>query len=144
MIPATNVISPDEKAWLLRERNLVRPPHFQLHRYQIVKVVRGDTLAEWWNDLGPASQFTGPELEIPGLLEETVGSLWDLADHYRLGEDYWQKRSAEIGAESSLITDWTNQVEERQRIIHNRSAFGPGVRKQRNGFSLAAARGWSR
>ena len=139
MRPVTIAINEDEKAWALREVNLVRPPTFQWHRWQIVTVVRNDQLTEWWKDLGPMRSFTAPQVEIPGLLEHSVAEIRDIAEQYRLGDDYWSKRSAELAQESTIIPDILNQLEERQKVLHNVSVFGPGGSKQRNGFSLKTA-----
>lgn len=141
MRPTTLFIHPDEKAMSLREINLVRPPTHQWHRYQIVTVNRGDELAEWWKDLGPSEAYQRPEVEIPSLWEHSVGELWDIAQHYRLQDDYWRKRTAEWQAESTLIPDFLDQHMERWRIIRNQSQFGPGYAKQRNGFFKEAVRG---
>ena len=141
MKPVTLFISPDEKAMSLREQNLVRPPTHQWHRFQIVTVDRGDELAEWWRDLGPSTAFTAPGCEIPSLWEHTVGELWDIAEHHRLQDDYWQKFSEEKASESTLIGDFLEQYEERSKVIKNQSQFGPGVSHQRNGFSKEAVNG---
>ncbi len=138
--PVTFAVHEDEKAWSLREVNLVRPPKHQNRRYQVITVIRDDRLTEWWKDLGPAKKFTVPQLEIPALMEHSVAELRAIAEEYRLGDDYWTARSAEIAAESTLIPDIINQREERQKIIHNRSTFGADVRKQRNGFPLRAVK----
>ncbi len=138
MKPVTIAVHEDEKAWALRELNLVRPPTRQWHRWQIVTVIRNDELTEWWHDLGPMKRFTAPQIEIPGLLEHTVAEIRDIAEQYRLGDDYWTKRAEELAAESTIIPDLLNQREEQRRVIHNRSSFGPGVRTQRNGFPLKA------
>ncbi len=135
----TNTIHKDEKAWSLKERNLVRAPNFKLSRYQIITVNRGDKLVEWWSNLGPVKNFTAPELDIPSLWEHSVAELQEIAEEKRLGDDYWQKFTEETRHESSLISDWANQYEERGRIIRNQSVSGPGFRKQRNGFSRKAA-----
>lgn len=141
MKPVTMAVHEDERAWALREVNLVRPPTHQWHRWQIITVIRNDTLTEWWTDLGAISDFTAPQLEIPGLLEHSVAELRALAEEYRLGDDYWAKRQEELAAESTLVTDALNQIEERKKIIHNRSQFGPVMAKPRNGFSRSAALG---
>ena len=133
MKPVTLAVHEDEKAWSLRERNLVRPPSFQLHRYQIITVIRDDALAEWWHDLGPAANFKGPEIEVPSLLCHSVAELREIADGERNRTD-WIKFTAEKQAESTLIMDFLNQVEENWRIINNQSVFGPGVTHQRDGF----------
>lgn len=141
MKPVTLFVHPDEKAMSLREQNMVRPPTHQWHRYQIVTVNRGDELAEWWRDLGPSENFPAPGCEIPALWEHTVGELWDIAQHYRLQDDYWRKTAEEIQGESTLIPDFLNQYQERNEILRNRSRFGPGYTKQRNGFPKEAISG---
>ena len=134
MKAATVVIHPDEAAWSLREINLVRPPTHQWHRWQIVTVVRDDALAEWWRDLGPSAEYTRPELEVPSLGEHTVGELWDIADHYRLQDDYWRGRTRELTEASSLIPDFLEQKEEQWKVINNQTVSGPLITKQRDGF----------
>ena len=133
MKPATLLVKEDERAWSLRERNLVRPPTHQWHRYQIITVVRDDHLAEWWHDLGPAEQFKGPEIEVPSLGEHSVAELREIADGYRNRTD-WISFAAEQRAESTLIADFLTQTEENWKIINNQSVFGPGGQIQRNGF----------
>lgn len=139
IMPAATHISPDEKAEYLVELNLADQVRKGIRRTQIVYVYRDDRLAEWRKDLGPANAFKAGEFRIPSLGEHTVGELWDIAEHARLGDDYWQKRTQELAGESSLITDWLNQIEERQNIIQNRTVSGPLVTKQRNGFDLRRA-----
>lgn len=137
MRPVTLAIHQDEKCAVLRELNLVRPPTFQWHRWQIVTVIRNDQLAEWWDDLGLAENFTAPEIEIPSLGEHSVAELRDIAEGYRM-ENHWKQRALELSGESSLIPDLLDSIEERQRIINNRSSIGR-YSKQRNGFDRRAA-----
>lgn len=144
LVAGTHFISPDEKAWVLVELNQMRPDGRGVHRYQLTYVNRGDVIAEHRVDLGAASGFSAPEFRIPSLLEHTVGELWDIAEFQRLGQDFWQKRAGEIAAESTLIPDTVNWLEERQRIVENRSVFGPGGQKQRNGFSTDGLRDYLR
>jgi hypothetical protein len=135
----TEHVVDDEKAWSLREVNLVKAPLHQWRRYQVITVIRGDCLTEWWKDLGPVENFTTPQIEIPSLGEHSVVELRYMADQYRHEDDYWGKFAAEKAAESSIIPELINQLEENQRIIHNRSSFGPGISHQRNGFPLQEA-----
>ena len=137
MKPVTLAVNEDERAWALREVNLAR--NGARRRWQIITVIRNDQLTEWWTDLGASEDFTAPQIEMPGLLEHSVAELRSLAEEYRLGDDYWAKRQAEIAAESTVIPDMLNQLEERTKIIHNRSQFGPVVAKLRNGFSWRTA-----
>ena len=131
----TNSIHKDEKAWSLKERNMVRAPSFKLSRYQIITVNRGDKLVEWWSELGPVKNFTAPELDIPSLWEHSVAELQEIAEEKRLGDTYWQKFTAERANDSTLYADWANQYEERGKILRNQSVSGPKLTKQRNGFS---------
>lgn len=142
-VPITETVHPDEKAWRLKEINLIRPvgKACEWHRIQFAWVARNGVVYEWSRDLGPSEDFTAPGLDIPSLWEHTVGQLWDIAENARLGTDYWQRWVAEQEHESTLIPDWINQVEERSKILRNQSTFGPGGHKQRNGFPLAEAIG---
>lgn len=137
--PVTLWVHKDEPAWSIREVNLVRPPDYQWHRWQIVVVVRNDELAEYWTDLGLRHPGDAPPCEIPSLGEHTVAEVMDLAEHYRLQDVYFKQRLREQAAASTLIPDYLNQLEERWKIINNQSVFGPGYKTQRDGFSKEAA-----
>lgn len=139
LMPVTQFILPDEKAWRLTEVNLVRPPSYQWHRWQVIFVNRADALAEFWTDFGPSSNYTAPEVTIPALWEHSVAELQDIALDKRLGDDYWQKRLGELNDSSTLIPDILAQKEEHWKIIRNQSVFGPSHNHQRNGFSKRTA-----
>ena len=132
-------IHPDEKAWALHEVNL-GTDYEGRHRVQIIYVNRGDRLARWVQRLGPASQFTAPQLSIPALWEHTVAELQAMAEEERLGSDYWRKYLLEKQAGSTLITDFLDMKEVAWKQIRNQSVFGPGVSVQRDTFSRAAAK----
>ena len=131
MRPVTVAIHDDEKAWELREFNQAGVGY---RRYQVITVVRDDRLTEWWDDLGPSAEFFGEGFIIPSLFEHSVGELREMAMQARYRDDYWEKFAAEQVAESTLIGDYLNQVEEHWKVIRNQSVFGPGVSKQRDGF----------
>lgn len=137
MKPVTLAVHENEKAWSLREINMVRPPRFQRQRWQVITVVRDDALAEWWHELGPADSFKGPEFEVPSLGVHSVAELRDIALGERNRTD-WDTFIAEQGP-STLIADFLAQAEEHWKVINNQSVFGPGVTKQRVGFSKKAA-----
>lgn len=140
LVPGTHFVLHDELAYYLVERNLTAPDYKGVHRFQIVYVNRDDEIAEYRKDLGLATEFPGvQEFRIPSLWEHTVAELQEIAEHTRTQDDYWRKRAQEIAADSTLIDDWLDQVEERGRVIHNRSTFGPLASAQRNGFDLRAA-----
>jgi hypothetical protein len=135
---ATTVLNPDEKALVLVEMNKLSPDYRSLRRYQLVYVLRGDNIAEHRTDLGPASAFKAPEVRIPSMWEHSVGELWDIAEDYRLADDYGEKITRELAASSTLIQDSFNWMTELINIRDNRSVVGPGFRRQRNGFSRKA------
>ena len=107
---------------------------------QAVYVVRDDAIAEWTQDLGPAEDFARAQPLIMPSPDgcNTVGELQDLADKNRI-DDYWAKRADEMLAESTLIEDVVRGIEQKARIIANRSTFGPAGNHQRNGFPRNAA-----
>lgn len=80
---ATDFVLPDEKAWNLKELNLPGPGSTVPHRYQIIKVKRGDAVADYQFDLGLATTFKAWELHIPSLWEHTVAELQAMADEAR-------------------------------------------------------------
>ena len=136
--PVCTAIHEDEPAFMLAELDLVRPPSHQWHRYQVITVNRDDTLTDWWHDLGPSEQFTAGPIAIPGIWEESVGTLRDLAEDIRLADDTFQKRKAELQAASTLVPDMLRQLEEGKRVIANQTVSGPFVTHQRNGFDRRA------
>lgn len=141
--PVTVAIHEDEPAFMLVELNLVRPHQEgtierSWRRWQVVTVNRDDKLADWWHDLGPASNYPdGPPLCIPGLWEESVAALRDLAEQRR-NSHVFAAQKAELEAESTLIPDMVTQFDEGKRIMRNVSVFGPGVSRQRNGLDQRA------
>lgn len=137
--PVTLAVHKDEKAWKLREQNLVRPPSNQWHRWQFIWVQRNGVMYEWANDLGPSENFTQPGCEIPSLWEHTVAELQEIAEIHRYKDDFWQRFMAEQTAESTMFEDYRNQTAERHEVIHNRSVYGPKHKKQRIGFDRRAA-----
>lgn len=136
--PVVLAVHEDELAYMLVELNLVRPPSYQSRRYQVITVQRDGKLHDWWTDLGPAKDFPAPQIAIPGLFEETVGSLRDVAEIQRDHGPRQQKRIREMEAESTLIPDMLAQHEQGKRIIANQSSFGPLVSRPRNGFDTRA------
>jgi hypothetical protein len=93
LLLAATEVSPDEWGLDLSEVNLQSPDSPGWRRYQVVTVPRGERLAEWRRDLGPASAFTADQFRVPGGVVDdvtgrfepvhTVGELWDIADYLR-------------------------------------------------------------
>jgi hypothetical protein len=99
---------------------------------QKVFVIRGDAIARYEVDMGPAEDFDGvTPILIPGFGDESVSAFQYLAEQNR-HDDYWTKRAEEMLAESTLIADHVRQVEQFDSYIKNKSVFGPAVTTQRN------------
>lgn len=86
-------ITEDEKAWTLEEREfqathprvprLVAGKKRGLHRYEVIKVLRGDAWAEHWRDMGLAGNFKRHGFGFLSFGEDNVGELRQWADWER-------------------------------------------------------------
>ncbi len=99
-------------------------------------VVRGDTIAKFLMDFGPAENFemTTP-IFLPCKGNCSVAEMQAWAERNR-HDTYWQTRAKEMLAESTLISDLIEQQEKILSVAANRTTIGPHQRVQRNGFSL--------
>ncbi len=136
----TSRMFPDEAAYGLYEgpRQVPGKPG---HRWiQAVYVVRGDTIAEWTHDFGPAENFDRIQgLLMPSQGENTVAQLQEHADKNR-EDQYWANRADEMLSESTLVEDHIRQIDQNRGIILNKSTFGRGGHYERNGYPRAAAK----
>ena len=102
---------------------------------QKVFVVRGDTIAKYITDMGPAEDY---ELITPIFLPchgtDTVGRLQYYAEKNRQ-DTYWQTRAKEQLEASTLISGLIEQEAKIHEIIRNRTTVGPYVTVQRNGYA---------
>ena len=134
MLIATAFLLSDEPCLGVVEVNLPRPDSKGRHRYQLTYVVRNDQIAEHTTDMGPEGNFPYPQIRVVAIFEHTVAETLALAEHQRLGDNYWAKRVQEVAAESTLVRDMVNWAEERHKLVNNRSTFGASFTKQRNGI----------
>ncbi len=105
---------------------------------QRVFVLRGDRIAKFETDCGPASDFPdATEIIYASYGDDSVGQLQELAERDR-HSDKWAKRRKEMQAESTLIKDILRQEEEMMEVRRNRSHFGPLVSTQRIDFPREA------
>jgi len=89
MITGTTYIAQDEPCFLLCEMNLKSADQTKRRRYQIIYVIRDDKIAEYREDIGPASKID--QFRIPGgaiedgriHIEHTVAELKEIADIMR-------------------------------------------------------------
>jgi hypothetical protein len=128
---ATTAVNLNEPAFSLRELNQSTPDFKAVHRYQIIRVVRGDSLATYQRDLGMASKYDALQFIIPGgtvdektgvathfddgekTKEHTVGKLMEMAD--RLRED-----KADDGFPRPDWLDLYHYAKERAKHPHRR------------------------
>lgn len=130
----TPVVHPDEPCYSLREGP--RGGRW----VQAVYIIRGDAIAEWTKDYGPAEDYERIQsLIIPSFGENTVAQLQEWAEKNR-HDDYWARRSDEMLAGSTLIQDVIRQDEECRQQIRNRSVIGPHFTRQRNLYSQERTR----
>ncbi|MDZ4250917.1 MAG: hypothetical protein U0990_12650 [Candidatus Nanopelagicales bacterium] len=134
----TQTVSPDEACHGLFEGPKTRKDLLgrDVERWvQQCFVIRGDAIACWEKDYGPAEDFAGvTPLLMPSLGENSVAQLQYFAEKNR-NDDYWTKRSEEMAQASTLIQDHIRQIEIDHEIIRNRSIFGPAISVQRGGYS---------
>ena len=142
LLPPDTVIHPDTKVWFLTELEEVQLGKVGTRRIQRCYLLRGDEMCVVERDMGEAKEFSGPEFRIPSLNEHTAAEVWDMADYHRDPDRYrdFAQRAKEIQGESTLITDWVNWLEERKRLVGNRSLFGSSCKRQRDDVRLAGVR----
>ncbi len=137
LILGTNTVSLDEPCWSLKEVLGPAPDYKSLRRWQIIKVIRNDRIAEYRRDLGPAETFKVGEIAIPGgvvdlatgrgELLHTVGELLDIAEYYRRGD----LPDPEHPDPSDLIGAYYDLPDQAERERKRLSVMGPQVRVQR-------------
>ena len=140
VMAGTTFVSMDEPCFSLAEVNLPDPrPGYGVRRVRLLHVVRGDRLAEYSEDLGPADWYH-EQLRVPGAVTDptnghteilhTVGELCDIADWVRSGKSQAEQSGLAPG---DLWGQWRRQQEEKAAARRHRSVFGPVIRRQRNG-----------
>lgn len=136
LILGTNAVSMDEPCFVLKELHEQSPGSRGWRRYQIIKVMRADRVAEFRRDLGPARRFKVEQFCIPGgVVDEagrieivcTVGELYDAAELLR-SDKY---RRPDPQQTPDLVGEYREQPERRRLWRKRRSMSGPLVRIQR-------------
>jgi len=122
----TNRIYPDEPCYGLFEG----AEHGRW--IQKVFVNRNDSIARWQKDYGPEELYERVvPILIPSFGENTVAQLQELAEKNR-HDTYWANRRDEMLAESTLIKDHMDLLEQETANLLNKTVLGPRVRVQRN------------
>lgn len=135
----TDKVHPDEPCWGYYVGPQARPgppgEDDQVRMIEWVFVIRGDAIAKYERDLGPADDYPYvPPLKMPSWGENPVGLMqWHGERH--IHDPKWAQMIQEYKAESTLFRDILRQEEQRHELINNRSNFGPAGNFQRNGYS---------
>lgn len=139
----TDQVSPDEMCWWLVEavttpleitkklKGLKLGNMEGQHRFQIVTVVRGDKLVRHVRDMGDTSLYDCGGLNVPGLLENTVAELREIADQWRSDQRWERDILANEQGESTLLERWVEQADQKAKSLQGLSVFGSGVTVQR-------------
>ena len=130
LVPVALFVRMDEPCMGLFELNQMSPDFKGVRRYQIIRVLRGDRIAEWRKDLGPRTAFIAPEFRVPGgVIDEktgrfeilhTVGELKDIADFQRDGII----RQPEPPTPTDLVKGYHDQMDQKRKMRRKASSFG--------------------
>ena len=141
-------VHPDEECYgyFTGPRTMPGFPEDEAERMvEFVFVIRGDAIAKYEQDFGPADNFIYvPPLLMPSYGENPVGLMQWHGERHR-NDPKWAKRMQEYKESSTLFQDVIRQQEERSQFIKNRSTFGPHQVTQRNSphFSPRTQREWN-
>ena len=131
-------VHPDEGCWGYFTGPRMMPGYPEQEAYRMVEfvfVIRGDAIAKYVQDFGPADNFTYvPPLMMPSYGENPVGLMQWHGERHR-NDPKWSRRMVEYKESSTLFADVIRQEEQRHLLINNHSSFGPAGTFQRNGHS---------
>jgi hypothetical protein len=132
--PLTDGVSPNEACYGLFEGPQYSELHHENRWIQQLKVIRGDTICLWEQDLGPASLYEKVQpLLMPSAGDDTVSELQWWATKNR-SDHYWYDYTRNLQSESTLMQDAAREYLQIEEIRRNRSVFGPAQTTQRNNF----------
>ena len=138
-------VHPDEPCWGYFTGPKQMPGYSEEENPRMLEqvfVIRGDAIACYEQDFGPADSFIYvPPMIIPSWGENTVAQLQDMGERHR-HDPKWARRIIEYKESSTLFADVIRQEEQRHELIRNRSQFGPAGNFQRDGWSRSTA--WRR
>lgn len=120
-----NVVSsvdPDEKAFMLVEKNIASKDHVSANRYQVIYVNRGGDLSAFVRNLGPVQQDVG-EFVFPLMWEYSVAEAADVANAWR-EESGMKEKLDERAEKSTLLDDFHTLQEVKRAVAKNRTVFG--------------------
>ena len=124
--PLSNLLTVDERAEWLMEYEKDKPGH-GLHRYQVIRVRRGQFWRDFVKELGPAMLYQNVASALQMWLagEYSVGEAMDQADAARETKPPQQREPTD------LMEGYFRQVDEIRALRAHRSVSGPLVRIER-------------
>lgn len=131
----TEIVHPDEPCWgyFTGPRQLAGSNDTRM--VEFVFVIRGDAIAKYVQDFGPADDFIYvPPLLMPSYGENNVGLMQWHGERHR-NDEKWAKRMQEYKESSTLFADILRQEEEKRLAVKNQSVFGDYRTVMRNGYS---------
>lgn len=136
-------VSPDEPCWGYFTGSKNMPGYSEDDNPRMIEqvfVIRGDAIACYERDFGPADDYAYvPPLMMPSFGENSVALMQWHGERHR-HDDRWEKLIREYKESSTLFADIIRQEEQRHLAIENRSSLGPYVNVQRNGWSRERVR----
>ena len=122
----TRVVVDDELCFSLTELNLPTQKGRGFSRFQLLRIVRLDSLVTAYVHLGPASKFKQGQFFIPGgqVLPNGKGEAWHTVAELMEVADELRGKPALPVEPSDLRTAFQNNVEEKKRRRKNQSTFG--------------------
>ena len=122
----TRVVVDDEPCFSLTELNLPTQTGRGFSRFQLLRIVRLDSLVTAYLHLGPSSKFKQGQFFIPGgqVLPNGKGEAWHTVAELMEIADELRGKPALAVEPSDLRTAFQNKVEEKKRRRKNQSTFG--------------------
>ena len=137
IVPVALFVSMDEPCMGLYELNQMAPDSKSIRRYQIIRVLRGDRIAEYRKDLGSRTSFIAPEFRVPGgvidtrtkriSIMHTVGELIDIANFQREGII----RQPDKPKPTDLVKGYHDHMDQKAKLRRKASSFGALHKVQR-------------
>lgn len=131
LLLGTNTVRLDEACFSLKELNEPTPDSKHVDRWQIIRVIRQDRVAEFRRSLGRAKKYKAEQIVIPGgiqdvangriIIDYTVGELMDAADYLR--SDQYDR--PEQPRSLDLVQGYRDLPDKRRRARRAVSQFGP-------------------
>ena len=120
----TLAVDPNEKVFMLIERDAAASDGSGPRRFQVMSVNRDGNLSSFVRDLGPVSVDLG-EFVFPCMWEYSVAEAADVANMWR-EENGLKEKLDERAEKSTLVEDFLTLQEVKDSVRKNKTTFGAG------------------